>query len=514
MLKGAAAGLLGLSAVPVLSSCGTEPPAVRAAATGPPRRGGVLRVGTAGGGSSDSLDAHNPVTHPDICRGLNLYEPLLYRDRDYTVQAAVAESVQPSKDGMSWTVRIRDGITFHDGRPVRPEDVIFSYRRVTDPKKPQAAANLLSSVDRDGYEKLDDRTLRITMRTPDASIHDVFADYRVGIVPEGYDPKKPVGTGPFKFVSFTPGQQSVFARFGDYWRDGQPYVDELRIINFTDDTARVNALLAGQVDAIESLPYAEVRVIQADPTLEVLISKTGNWDPFTMRVDTGPYKDVRVRQAMRLAVDREQMVNQVLSGHGRLANDMYSPVDPDYLRDVPQRHYDPEQARSLLKKAGHDKLQVELTTSEVSQGIVEAAQVLQQQATKAGVDIKLRKVDTNTFYGDQYLKWPFAQDFWGTWPYLVQSALGSQPKSPFNECHWADPTYLDLVDSAKRTLDSGKRRTLLQDAQHIEYDRGGYVVWGFLDCVDAVSRRVTGLKSTNTTGFPLDAYRFREVWFV
>lgn len=514
MLRGAAAGVLGMSAVPLITSCGTQPPAARGNPTGPPRRGGVLRIGTAGGGSSDSLDVHNPITHPDICRDLNLYEPLLYRKRDYTLEPCVAESVEASKDGLSWVVRIRDGILFHDGKPVRPEDIIFSYRRVTDPKKPQAAANLLSSVDRDGFGKIDDRTLRIKLKTPDVSIYDVFADYRIGIVPEGYDPKKPIGTGPFKFVSFTPGQESTFARFDGYWRDGQPYVDELRIINFTDDSARTNALLAGQVEAIESLPYAEVRVIEADPTLRVLKSRTGNWNPFTMRVDVEPLRDVRVRQALRLSIDREEMVNQVLSGHGRIANDMYSPFDESYAADLPQRKYDPDEAKSLLKAAGHENLQIELVTSPVSQGIVEAAQVMQQQARAAGIGIKLNRVDTGVFYGDDYLKWHFAQDFWGTWPYLVQSALGSQPASPFNECHWDDPTYLDLVGKAKQTVDDGKRRRLLEQAQEIEYERGGYIVWGFLDLVDAYSRRITGLEPTKTGIFPLDAYRFREVWFV
>src|SRR5690606_20073687 len=202
-------------------------------------------------------------------------------------------------------------------------------------------------------------------------------DYRIGIVPEGYYPKKPIGTGPFKFSSFTPGQESVFARYDDYWRDGQPYVDELRVVNFTDDTARTNALLAGQVDAIESLPYAMIRVIEADPTLRVIKSETGNWNPFTMRVDVKPFSDVRVRQAMRLCVDRDEMITQLLSGNGRVANDMYSPYDPFYAKDLPQREYDPDKARSLLKAAGHEGLKVQLTTAPVSQGIVEAAQVLQ-----------------------------------------------------------------------------------------------------------------------------------------
>ena len=132
------------------------------------------------------------------------------------------------------------------------------------------------------------------------------------------------------YESFTPGQQSVFKKFPNYWQSGRPYVDQLTIIDFTDDTARVNALLGGQVDAIDNLPTGQIAQVQGNSQLKVLISHTGQWQPFTMRVDQAPFNDVRVRQAMRLIVDRPQMVEQVLSGQGRIANDMYAPFDPGY----------------------------------------------------------------------------------------------------------------------------------------------------------------------------------------
>ena len=505
---GMAAGVAGLTG---LAGCGAVP--AKPDQNAPQLRGGVYSHGATGGGLKDTLEPYFPVTNPDIARCMQLYEPLLRWDANYEIEPSVAESATPNGDNTQWTIRLRDGVEFHNGKTLTAEDVMFSLGKVTDPKKPGSGGTELAKIlELNNSRIVDPKTILLQLNSPYAVLDQLLAEYTVGIVPTDFDVNRPVGTGPFKFNRFVPGQLSQFDRHDNYW-DGPPFVDELIIYDFADDAAKVNALLAGQVQSVDNLPNYLAGTIEQQGA-SPLISETGAWVPFTMRVDVAPYKDVRVRQALRLAVDRNQMINQVLSGHGRVANDMYSPVDPNYLRDVPQRHYDPEQARSLLKKAGHDKLRVELTTSEVSQGIVEAAQVMQQQAGKAGVEMKLRKVDTNTFYGDQYLKWPFAQDFWGTWPYLVQSALGSQPKSPFNECHWADPTYLDLVGSAKKTLDADKRKTLLQDAQKIEYDRGGYVVWGFLDNVDAVSRRVAGLKSTNTTGFPLDAYRFRDVWFV
>lgn len=507
LLQGAA----GAGAAAALAGCGALPPAHAEDRTRP-RRGGLLRVGTAGGGPNDTLDAHAPRDNTDIMRGMQLYEPLLCRTRAYGIEPAVAESVEPAADGMAWTVRIRAGITFHDGRPVRPEDVMFSLRRITDPARPKAAATLLAAIDRDRMRKLDARSVRIPLRWADMSLRDVFCDYRAGIVPADYDPEHPVGTGPFKHVSFDPGRRSVFARFGDYWRDGEPYVDELRIVNLTGDAARVNALLSGAVDAVESVPYDEVRVVQASPRSRLLVSKTGNWHPFTMRVDRPRFRDRRVRQALRLCVDRQRMVDRVLAGYGRVGNDLYAPFDPCYAADLPQREHDPDRARSLLKAAGADDLHLRLTTARVAPGLVRAARELREQVRPAGVRIDVAKVASHAFYGDGYLDRTFGQDTWSTWPYLVQATLGSLPRSPFNECHWADPDYLALVRQARRTIDDHKRCQYLQDAQRIEWERGGYIVWGFGDTVDAYSRRLSGLRESRT-GFPLGGYAFRRVWF-
>ena len=351
----------------------------------------------------------------------------------------LAESIEPGKTPKTWDVRLKPDLTFHNGKPVTADDVIFSLRRITDPKDPKVGAASIGYIDRAGLKKMDDLTVRIPLQFANSGFPDDLGQYFNSIVPTDYDPENPVGTGPFKYESFTPGEQSKFVKNPDYWESGKPYADELVIIDFTEDTARVNALLGGQVDAITTLPASQIANVQANPSFKVLISETGAWQPFTMRVDAAPFDDNRVRQAMRLIVDRQQMVDQVLSGQGRIANDLYAPYDPDYASELPQREQDLEQAKSLLKQAGQEGLTVELVTAPVFQGIVEAAQVFAEQAKGAGVNVKLRKVDSGTFYGDNYLKWPFAQDFWATRVYLAQVAQGDLPESPFNETHWQGP---------------------------------------------------------------------------
>lgn len=514
VLRGLAVGTGALVTPGWLAACGGSDTSTDPSGSGEPKSGGSLRFGGAGGGPDDSLDAHKPVQKLDINRVHNLYEPLMIRDRDFELEAVVAESVEPNNDLTVWTARIREGLTFHDGRPVRPEDVIFSYQRILDPKTAASGAQLLSFLDpKNGMRKIDNRTVEFRLDRPSALFLDAISEYFQGIVPEDYDPTNPIGTGAFKFESFEPGSESVFSRFDEYWREGEPYIDELVIIDFADDAARVNALLDGQVQAIESVPYGQISVIEGDGSFTVLESESGNWNPFTMRVDAEPFSDVRVRQALRLLVDRQQMIDQVLVGRGAIGNDIYCPGDPCYNSELPQREQDIEQAQALLAEAGQEGLQVELTTSPVAQGIVEAAQVLVEQAKAAGVDIQLNRVDTGTFYGDDYLSWPFAQDFWGTRSFLAQVAQGSLPTSPFNETHWEDPDFIDLVAAAEQEPDEAKRCTLIQDAQQIEYDSGGHIIWGFINLVDAYSNEVTGFEP-NVAGHALDRYGFRHAWFV
>jgi peptide/nickel transport system substrate-binding protein len=515
-LRAAAAGGALLVGGGLLSACGADPSVIALSSPEPKGRikpGGNLTVGSTGGGAQDSIDAHFATSDPDIARLNQLYEPLAVRDADFNLQLLLAESMTPEgKSPDVWTVRLRPGVTFHNGQPVTADDVIFSLKRIINPKNPGTGAASIGYIDLKRTKKLDPRTVRVVLQFPNVGFPDDIGQYFNGIIPVDYDPKKPVGTGPFKYQSFAPGQQSVFVRNADYW-NGPSHVDSVTIIDFADDTAKVNALLSGQVDAITNLPAAQLSQVRGLPSLRDLISKAGAWQPFTMRVDKAPFNDVRVRQAFRLIVNRQQMVDQVLLGQGRVANDLYAPLDRAYDGALPQRHQDLEQAKFLLKQAGHSNLTVTLVTAPVYEGIVEAAQVFAAQASGAGVTVNLDKTDTTTFYGPNYLKWTFAQDFWFTRNYIPQIEQGNLPNSPFNETHWSDPRFQKLIRQAQGELDATKRNDLLREAQQIEYERGGYIVWSFSNQLDAYSSQVTGFRPARS-GLPLTNYGFGRVGFV
>ncbi len=498
---------LSVSAMLGLSACGGS--AAVSIDAGEPVKGGSLRVGITGGNSADTIDAHIPVNNGDVCRTVNMYNALYGWDDNAKVVPLLAESFESNDDATVWTATLKQGIKFSDGRPITPDDVIFTFKRITDPDDPKTAAANFTMLDE--VVATGDRTVEFRLSEPNGLFNDAVAEYTAGIVPVDYDPANPVCSGPFKLKSFTAAQSTVLEANEHWWGHEDTYLDEVSLLNFNDSDALINALLSTQVDAIAQIPVALVEVIDADERMSILNSETGMWLPFTMRVDRPPYDDVRVRQAFRLVVDREQMIEQVLSGFGTIGNDMFGPLSVNYP-DFPQRKQDIAKAKELLAEAGYpDGIDVELVTAPIQSGAVEAAQVFAQQAKEAGIRVSIRRVDATTFFGDQYLQWDFAQDFWYTRDFMPQVIASCLEESPFNETHWNDPEFNKVFNRARAIPDADERRNLEHELQKILYDRGGYIIWGFANQVDAFQKYVGGLVP-NATGRPLSGWRFDRVW--
>jgi peptide/nickel transport system substrate-binding protein len=365
------------------------------------------------------LDAQSGVNNVDFARILQLYNPLVAYDADVRPTFELAEEITPNAKATEWTVRLRKGVSFHDGKPLTGEDVIYSLQRIVKGNLPGAA--MLPTLDLAGVAQLDTYSVKLPFSSPYASLVEALAGYSyyLNIVPVGYDPKHPIGTGPFEYKSFTPGVQSVFVRNPHYWEAGLPYLDEVVISDYSDASSQLDALESGAADVVNLLSADVVAAVESSGA-KVVISEAGGFTPFTMRVDRPPFDDVRVRQAFRLIANRPQMNEEVFEGHGVQANDLFSIYDPEYDHAIPQREQDIERAKSLLKAAGHEHLVVELVTADIAQGTTEVAQVLAQNASKAGVKVNINQTTVTTFYGADYLKWTFAQDYWYYSAYLPQ----------------------------------------------------------------------------------------------
>jgi peptide/nickel transport system substrate-binding protein len=522
--RGLVMGAGGVVAASTLAACGSgSAPAPSgggtSAAAGTPKKGGNFRLGVTGGGSKDMMDGQNIVTKPDQARLVTAFETLLEFDDEYKLQTTgLAESVE-ADNPKQYTIKLKNGITFQNGKPLTADDVIYSLQRIGTQKNGLTGFAATATMDIKGLKKLDDMTVRLPLLSADSTIPQTLASYTFGIVPVDYeafkgDVKTQVGTGAYKLVSFTPGQESKHERYDGYWRDS--YFDTVTITDFSDSTAQINALKGGQIDAMTDLPANQVNAVKSSG-VEALISQTGGWIPICMAIDMAPFDDPKVRQAMRLIIDRQQILDQIGSGYGQIANDLYSPFDEGYNKDLPQRERDVEQAKSLLKSAGKEGLSVDLHTTNGASGMVELASVFASQAKDAGVTINVKN-DPN-YYGDSYLKLAFSVDFWGTRGYLNQVQQGSLPTSPYNETHWPPKSgegsdFGDLYKQALAETDSAKRVEIEHEMQKAEYDTGGYIIPYFNSLIDGHSSKVAGLQPSkgtlNLAGF---GHGFRTIWF-
>jgi peptide/nickel transport system substrate-binding protein len=479
-------------------------------ANGKPKRGGALKVGLTGGSGTDTLDPHKGLTYLDTARAQSLYQPLLQLNTAAQTEFVLAEDISPRKSTAEWVISLRPGITFHDGKPLTADDVIFTLRRILSQKL--TGSTPLGPVDAKGLKALDSRTVLVPMTSPYGSFVDQLAYwYYLYIVPVGFNPKQPNGTGPFKYQSFTPGQRSVFVRNPSYWKPGLPFVDSVTIIDFSDSASLQNALTTGVIHGAGALEGPQISVLKTTSGVQTIVSRTGAITPFTMRVDQAPFNDVNVRQAMRLLVDRPQLINSALNGDATVGSDVFSPYDPDFDASL-HRSQDIAQAKFLLKKAGQENLTVQLVTSAVATGTVAMATVLQQQAKAAGVTINLKTVDPTTFFGPNYLHWTFSQDFYNYSPYLAQVAQSMLPTSPFPETHWSLPHYVSLYHQANVTATPAVRREIKREMQLIDFNEGGYIIPAFIDALDAYSTKITGYSAAKV-GQPLSDFDFEHFSF-
>jgi peptide/nickel transport system substrate-binding protein len=497
----------------LLAACGSGSPSPATSPTAPAaaRKGGDLKVGLTGGSGTDTLDPHKGLTYLDTARAQSLYQPLLQLNTQAQTEFVLAEEISPHGSTSEWIIRVRPGITFHNGQPLGADDVIYTLTRIITQKL--SGATSLGPIDVKSLKKLDSRTILVPMTSPFGSFIDQLAYwYYLYIVPVNFNPKAPNGTGPFVYQSFTPGQRSVFTKNPHYWKPGLPYVDSVTIIDFSDSTSLQNALTTGVIDGAGALEGPQIAELKTASGVRTVASHTGAITPFTMRVDQAPFSDVNVRQALRLIVGRPQLIAAALDGYGVPASDVFSPYDPDFDSSL-HRVQDIPQAKSLLKKAGQQNLTVQLTTSAVATGTVAMATVLQQQAKAAGVTINLNMVDPTTFFGPNYLHWTFSQDFYNYSPYLAQVAQSMLPTSPFNETHWNLPRYVDLYKQANATANAVTRKDIEHEMQMIDFTEGGYIIPAFIDALDAYSTKITGYSAAKV-GQPLSDFDFEHFSFV
>jgi peptide/nickel transport system substrate-binding protein len=533
LLAGAAGIGLSLSGASLLAACGsssgkaasTPNGALAALPGGSPVRGGTLTVGAISGGQEENLFPGTAGLTPDFVRDYTLYNLLFYLGKDVTpLVPGLALSAEPNKDATVWTFKLRDGVHWHDGKPFGADDVVYNFRALWSSEASNFSAGFLAGlVDFKNVRKRDRLTVEVPLNVPVAEFPTIFAYFTFPVVQNGATAKStarnPVGTGPFKYVSFTPGSQSVFEANKNYWEPGKPYVDKLVVdSSFTDTNALFNALLSGKINLYPTLPLVTAREQLSTKQVQILASSfAAESYMFLMRVDKGPFADNRVRQAFKLLVDRKAMIDGAWAGFGTVGDDLLAPGTAHYASDL-KRTQDVEQAKSLFKAAGVLGHTFTLPTCNFLPGMVESSTILANQAAAAGVKVVVNNTSAATYFtpAGGFATRPFGLEVDQpvgslTTAYLSEYTL----TAPFQDTHWGrqqpgGAAAEKLIAEAMGAVDPARAESLWHECQLQQFNEGGYLVWGNLPYVDAAASNVRGLSAG--AGFSYNNWRLQDGW--
>lgn len=464
--------------------------------------------------TDDVLDPHLAGSWGGGAVAKNVFDKLVAYNNDLTLRPRLAETLAPNADGTVWRIGLRKGVRWHDGKPLTADDVLWSVRRILDPANKLPAAADLAMVDIAASRRVDDTTVDLQLTQPMADLGALLAGWYVYVVPNGtntFDKEHPpVGTGPFRFADWAPGQRTKLIRNENYWETGKPYVDSVEIVLAAEADARLNVFLSGQAEIVHELSYVQAKSQQGNGQLAIHQSPVGTIHSFNMLTDREPFNDPRVREALKLSVDRKAIVDSVFFGYGEIGNDLYGKGAPNYAAQIPQRAHDPGQARALLTAAGKENLKVTLHTADVTPGYVQSALLFAEQAKQAGITIEVSKSAAASYWTDVYRKQPFTQTGWGSYAleWFYGQALVST--APSNETAWRRPAWDQKFALARGTLDPALRQRHYLELQQELWADGGYIIHSYGKWLDGVSPRVNGFRDATVAAD--DWCSYRDVW--
>lgn len=477
-----------------------------------PKKGGKIRVAGFGSSTADTLDPAKQSFSTDYCRCTMFYNGLTELDDRMNPKLALAESIDHDKATV-WTIKLRKGVMFHDGKELTADDVVFSLKRHHDPatgSKAKALADLMKEIVATGkYE------VKITLTGAQADFPVVLGTYHFLIAQNGTtDFSKGIGTGPYKCKEFAPGVRSIAVRNENYWKQGGgPYVDEIEFFGIPDVGARVNALLAGDVHFIGNVNPASAKVILGTKGFSILETKSGNYTDLVMRMDSAPGNNPDFILGMKHLMNRELIKRNVFQGYAEVANDQpIPPLNRYFAADIPQRKFDPDRAKSLLNKAGVLNTTLPVVTSPAATGSVEMGLLLQQAAQQIGMKVDLKQVPADGYWSNYWMKVPVGYGNINPRPTAdILFSLFFAGNAAWNESAWKNDKFDQLLVAARAETDEAKRKQMYTDMQVLISDNAGIGIPVFINGLDAHTEKLKGLRPMGTGS--MMGYAFAEhVW--
>ncbi|TIS33943.1 ABC transporter substrate-binding protein [Mesorhizobium sp.] len=468
-----------------------------------PQRGGILKLGLKGGGTTDSLD---PATASTLVSNFGTLwgEYLVARTPDGDgLERRLAEEFGGSPDAKMWTFKIRKDVEFHNGKTVTAEDVVATLQRHSDAKSKSGALGVLTSIE---TIKANGGEVVVALKDANVDFPYLMTDYHLIIQPNGGkdNPDAGISAGPYKVTVNEPGVRYGGERWANFWQlDKMGFADQVEVLAINDNTARISALQAGQVHIINKVDPKVVDLIKRVPNLKIETGPGPTYYCFNMFCDTPPFDNNDLRMALKLAIDRPEMVDKILHGYGTVGNDF--PINATYRMfpdDIEQRTFDPVKAAFHYKKSGHSGSILLRFADAGFPGAVDAAQLYQQSCAKAGITLELKRVPDDGFWSEVWNKEPFHNTYWSgraTQDQMYSTTYLSTAE--WNDTRFRNEKFDKLLIEARAEFDQDKRKNLYREMAIIVRDEGGVIAPMFSHFIDAISDKVGGYVGGDTNPF-------------
>ncbi len=502
----AQASALGLTAVvssTFLSGCDPE------------KKGGRFVIGVTGGSTTDSMDPGTLTSNMNQNLNWQIRNNLVEIDHNFSPIPELAESWDSTPDAKVWTFKLRKGVEFHNGKSLTAEDVIFSINHHRGKDSTSAAKAYLKSIESIKADGKYEVVFKLSGGSADFPF--ILGDYHLSICPagtQGPEWEKGVGTGAYILESWEPGVRAFAKRNPNYWKKGKGHFDEVETLSIVDTNARTNALKTGQINYMDRCELKTVHLLKKMPGINVAATTGTAHYTIPMHTDKSPYSDNDVRMALKLAVDRDVLVKQILRGYGEPGNDHpIAPVNQYFAENLEQRTYDPDKAKFHMKKAGMLDHTFNLHAADAAfTGAVDAAVLIKEQAKKAGININVVSEPNDGYWSNVWLKKEWCMCYWGGRPTEdMMFSVAYADGAPWNDAHWKNDRFNKLLVEARAELDKEKRRGMYEEMQEICRNDGGTIIPMYNQMVDAGS---SNLAHGPISGhMAMDGMRVAERWW-
>ena len=480
-----------------------------------PKKGGVFKIGMSDSATDDSLDPKRAETKFQLNLNWQVRNNLIEVGPGGSLVPELATEWASSNNATEWVFTLRKGVEFHNGKPLVAADVVFSVNMHRGEGNTSEIASLVKTIT--DVKATGDHEVTMTLDGPNSSLPSLMTLVNLVIVPDGTtDFEDSMGTGPYILESFEPGVKSVAKRNPNYWKEGRAHFDSVETIAISDATARTNALRTGEIHAMNSVDPTTANLLNTLPGIEVMQTQGKVHYCYTMKTDDPVFKDARVRTAMKLAIDRQDMVDKILGGFGSVANDQ--PISTAYAyhnASIPQREYDPDQARSLLKAAGVSDLKVRLHASDTPfKGAVDGGQLFAEHAAKAGITIEVSREPEDGYWSNVWGVKPFFASRWSGRPnedLMLTLAYSQASLGGWNASGWDNDAFNKALLAARGETDEKLRTELYAECQALIHENSGLIAPVWADFLDARSDKIV-VSDEISSEWDLDGQRCAERW--